>query len=144
MTRVLPGHILIAMTGAEVGKIGLVPQTEKNLWLNQRVGRFEPIINNTLVFIYQLFKALNFTQAVRNSAMGSAQPNISASGIEALNCIVPPKEIVQKYSKINQDSFNLTLENLGENHTLTTLRDTLLPKLISGELEVSELIAEKA
>src|SRR5690554_2870300 len=62
--RVLTGHILIAMTGAEVGKTGIVPETNKSLWLNQRVGRFEPIIEDTIVFIYHMFTVLNFTQAV--------------------------------------------------------------------------------
>lgn len=142
--RVLTGHILIAMTGAEVGKTGIVPKTNKSLWLNQRVGRFEPIIENTIVFIYHMFNVLNFTQAVRNSAMGSAQPNISATGIESINCIIPPKEIILMFSAINQDSFDLTLKNLGENQELTNLRDTLLPKLISGELEVAEVMEEKA
>lgn len=137
--RVLTGHILIAMTGAEVGKIGIVPETNKNLWLNQRVGRFEPIVENTIVYIYHLFNVLNFTQAVRNSAMGSAQPNISASGIELQNCVLPPNELIIKFSLLNLDSFNLSLKNLGENQELINLRDTLLPKLISGELEVNNV-----
>ena len=137
--RVLTGHFLIAMTGAEVGKTGIVPETNKSLWLNQRVGRFEPIIEDTIVFIYHMFNVLNFTQAVRNSAMGSAQPNISASGIESLNCLIPPKEIILLFSSIHQDSFNLTLKNLGENQELTNLRDTLLPKLISGELKINNV-----
>jgi type I restriction enzyme S subunit len=137
--KVLSGHILIAMTGAEVGKTGIVPETDKSLWLNQRVGRLEPIIDNSKVFIYHMFNVLNFTQAVRNSAMGSAQPNISASGIESLNCLIPAEEVALNFSSINLDSFNLTLKNMGENQELTNLRDTLLPKLISGELEVSEV-----
>jgi type I restriction enzyme S subunit len=137
--KVLSGHILIAMTGAEVGKTGIVPETDRSLWLNQRVGRLEPIIDNSKVFIYHMFNVLNFTQAVRSSAMGSAQPNISASGIESLNCLIPAEEVALNFSSINLDSFNLTLKNMGENQELTNLRDTLLPKLISGELEVSEV-----
>jgi type I restriction enzyme S subunit len=39
--KIESGSLLIAMTGAEVGKIGLVPLTQKNLWLNQRVGMFK-------------------------------------------------------------------------------------------------------
>jgi type I restriction enzyme S subunit len=140
--KVLSGHILIAMTGAEVGKTGIVPETDKSLWLNQRVGRLEPIIDNSKVFIYHMFNVLNFTQAVRNSAMGSAQPNISASGIESLNCLIPAEEVALNFSSINLDSFNLTLKNMGENQELTNLRDTLLPKLISGELEVADIMAE--
>ena len=36
--RISSGDILIAMTGAEIGKLGIIPSTDKSLWLNQRVG----------------------------------------------------------------------------------------------------------
>lgn len=137
--RVLPGQILIAMTGAEVGKVGIVPKTNKSIWLNQRVGRFEPLIEENIVYIYNMFNTLNFTQVVRNSAMGSAQPNISAAGIESINCIIPPKDIMLQYSSINRESFMLKLNYLGENQELINLRDTLLPKLINGDLKLNEL-----
>lgn len=137
--KVLSGHILIAMTGAEVGKIGIVPETDKSLWLNQRVGRFEPITKNILVFIYHLFNVFNFTEAVRNSAMGSAQPNISASGIESLKCLIPPKDLMCNFSNVNIESFNLILKHLAENQELANTRDMLLPKLLNGEISINEL-----
>lgn len=137
--KVESGHILIAMTGAEVGKIGIVPKTDKNLWLNQRVGRFEPIYQNSIVFIHALFNVLNLTQEVRNSAMGSAQPNISSNGIESIKCLVPSYNIINEFSKTFSDSYLMLLDNLYENEQLELLRDTLLPKLISGELELSDI-----
>lgn len=136
--KVQSGQILIAMTGAEIGKVGVVPENTKSLWLNQRVGRLEPIIENTSSFIFNLFKVLNFTEKVRNTAMGSAQPNISATGIESIKCLIPHHKTIDQFSNINTDSFNFILKHLGENEQLTNLRDTLLPKLISGELSVNQ------
>lgn len=140
--KVKGGDILIAMTGAEVGKIGIVPKTNRNLWLNQRVGRFEPIISNSSVFIYTMFNVMNYTNEVRNSAMGSAQPNISSNGIEDIKCLLPSNEVIAEFSKALNDNFIMLIENLYENESLERLRDELLPKLISGELEVSESLTE--
>jgi type I restriction enzyme S subunit len=39
--KIKTGDFLIAMTGAEIGKIGIVEKTDKEIWLNQRVGRLE-------------------------------------------------------------------------------------------------------
>lgn len=140
--RVEPGDILIAMTGAEVGKIGIVPDSLKSVWLNQRVGKFVPIIENSDIFVYQLFNAKSLTEAVRSAAMGSAQPNISSTGIESLKIVIPTREMILKYSQINSEGFQLLYKSLGENQTISKIRDTLLPKLISGDLEVTDLQTE--
>ena len=137
--KVKSGYILIAMTGAEVGKIGIVPKTNKKLWLNQRVGRFEPTYQNSIVFIHTLFNVLNLTQEVRNSAMGSAQPNISSNGIECVKCLIPSRNFIDKFSNTFSENYQMLLDNLYENEQLELLRDTLLPKLISGELVVSDI-----
>jgi type I restriction enzyme S subunit len=134
--KVQSGNVLIAMTGAEVGKIGVVPKTEKSLWLNQRVGRFEPVNPNSIVFINTLFNFLNFTQEVRNIAMGSAQPNISSNGIESIKCLIPNQNIIDLFSSSLKDNYQMLLDNLYEKEQLEQLRDLILPKLISGELEV--------
>ncbi len=136
--RVTSGNILVAMTGAEVGKIGIVPQTNKSLWLNQRVGRLIPQIEKSDVFVHTMFNVLNITSNIRNLAMGSAQPNISSSGIESIKCLVPSKDLILNFIESNSEGFYLIQKNLNENQQLTNLRDTLLPKLISGELDVSQ------
>lgn len=136
--KVLSGDILIAMTGAEVGKIGVVPETKKSLWLNQRVGKLKPLINNSDIFIYTMYNIMGISELVKNSAMGSAQPNISASGIESLKFIIPFQKTISDFSSIFKNTFDIKLKNMGENQNLEILRDTILPKLISGELEVKE------
>ena len=137
--KIESGSLLIAMTGAEVGKIGLVPLTEKNLWLNQRVGMFQEKIAYGNLFMYLLLSTDTYQTAIQNSALGSAQPNISASAIESIRAIIPPAELIEAFGKTIKPMFEKILDNLAENETLKTTRDSLLPKLMSGEIEVNGL-----
>lgn len=135
--KVESGSLLIAMTGAEVGKIGLVPLTEKNLWLNQRVGMFKEQIAFGNLFMYLLLSSDTYYTAIQNSALGSAQPNISASSIESIRAIIPTADLIEAFGKIVNPMFEKILDNLAENETLKITRDSLLPKLISGEIDVN-------
>ncbi|WPO77792.1 restriction endonuclease subunit S [Flavobacterium sp. KACC 22761] len=135
--KIESGSLLIAMTGAEVGKIGLVPLTNKSLWLNQRVGMFKEKIACGNLFIYLLLSSETYQNTIQNSASGSAQPNISASAIESIRTIIPPAELIEAFGKTVKPMFEKILDNLAENEILKTTRDSLLPKLMSGEIEVN-------
>lgn len=135
--KIESGSLLIAMTGAEVGKIGLVPLTEKNLWLNQRVGMFKEKIAYGNLFMYLLLSSDIYQTNIQNSALGSAQPNISASAIESIRAIIPTADLIEAFGKIVNPMFEKILDNLAENDTLKITRDSLLPKLMSGEIDVN-------
>ncbi len=135
--KIESGSLLIAMTGAEVGKIGLVPLTEKNLWLNQRVGMFKEKIAYGNLFMYLLLSSDTYQTNIQNSALGSAQPNISASAIESIRAIIPTADLIEAFGKIVNPMFEKILDNLAENETLKITRDSLLPKLMSGEIDVN-------
>jgi type I restriction enzyme S subunit len=135
--KVESGSLLIAMTGAEVGKIGLVPLTDKNLWLNQRVGMFKEKIAFGNLFMYLLLSSDTYYTTIQNSALGSAQPNISASAIESIRAIIPTADLIEQFGKIVNPMFEKILDNLAENETLKITRDSLLPKLMSGEIDVN-------
>lgn len=135
--KVESGSLLIAMTGAEVGKIGLVPLTEKNLWLNQRVGMFKEKIAFGNLYMYLLLSTDTYYAAIQNSALGSAQPNISSSAIESIRAIIPTEDLIEQFGKIVSPMFEKILDNLAENETLKITRDSLLPKLMSGEINVN-------
>lgn len=135
--KIESGSLLIAMTGAEVGKIGLVPLTEKNLWLNQRVGMFKEKVAYSNLFMYLLLSSDTYQTNIKNSALGSAQPNISASAIESIRAIIPPAELIEAFGKIVNPMFEKILDNLAENETLKITRDSLLSKLMSGEINLN-------
>jgi len=135
--KVESGSLLIAMTGAEVGKIGLVPLTEKIIWLNQRVGMFKEKFTYGNLFMYLLLSSDTYYTAIQNSALGSAQPNISASAIESIRALIPTSDLIEQFGKIVNPMFEKILDNLAENETLKNTRDSLLPKLMSGEIDVT-------
>jgi len=134
--RISSGDILFAMTGAKIGKMGIIPQTDYRLWLNQRVGLFKEKYKGSRFLAYLHLKSDFGIDYIENTATGSAQPNISGTGIE--NCEFPTiseKQIIE-YSKKLSILYEKVIFNLGQIRTLEKLLDTLLPKLMSGEVRV--------
>ena len=135
------GDLLIAMTGATIGKFAMVPYSSEVLLVNQRVGKFF-LGNNPLEklpFIYCTLKQPEVYDEIVNRGQGSAQPNISASDIMRIPCVIPSQEAINNFNDAAQPLFDLIISNQQENQQLSTLRDTLLPKLMSGELDVSDI-----
>lgn len=134
--KITTGDILIAMTGAEIGKLGIIPKSDKNLWLNQRVGLLKEKYEGSKYLAYLQLKSEFGQDYIENTASGSAQPNISSIGIE--NCGFPKlsKAQIEKSSTRIGKLYDKVIFNLGQIRTLTALRDTLLPKLMSGEVRV--------
>lgn len=139
--KVVAGDLLIAMTDATIGKFAMVPYSLETLLVNQRVGKFflgdNPV--ERLPFIYCTLKQPDVYYEIINRGQGSAQPNISASDIMSIPCVIPPKEILSAFNDTVQPLFELIISNQQENQYLSELRDSLLPKLMSGELDVSDI-----
>ena len=117
-----------------------------------KVGRSLPksfVTNNTLVINHggaeltsQRF--IEFTLESgdpENYVTGSAQPQLTIDNIKNFPFITPPSEIVNSFQGIVNPLANRQLLLDSENQVLSELRDTLLPKLISGELRIPD--AEK-
>ena len=139
--KVGAGDLLIAMTGATIGKFAMVPYSSEMLLVNQRVGKFflgdNPV--EKLPFIYCTLKQPEVYYEIVNRGQGSAQPNISASDIMSIPCVIPSKERINEFNDTAQPLFDLIISNQRENQQLSELRDSLLPKLMSGELDVSDI-----
>lgn len=71
-------------------------------------------------------------------ARGSAQPHVYPKDIEVLSFPVPPKELIDHFSKIVLSSNKKVTNNLIENQLLVELRDWLLPMLMNGQVRVKE------
>jgi type I restriction enzyme S subunit len=94
--------------------------------------------------MYCLTRRPEFKAQVETKSHGTAQANVSADGILSVPTVVPYNTLRAEFNRIGEPILNRIMENLAESHTLAALRDTLLPKLISGELRVkdAERIAE--
>lgn len=132
------GDLTIALTGATIGKISIVPKHEDNIYTNQRLGKFflgeKPM--KRLPFLYCLFKQESMASNIINlSNSSSAQPNISPEQIEKIK-ILGSVEVINKYNKTCNPLFSNILALYSQNQLLTRQRDLLLPRLMSGKLEV--------
>ena len=132
------GDLTIALTGATIGKISIVPKHKGNIYTNQRLGKFflgkNPI--EKLPFLYCLFKQKAMVSNIINlSNSSSAQPNISPEQIESIK-ILGDKEVINSFNKVCKHIFSMILSIHSQNTLLTRQRDLLLPRLMSGKLEV--------
>ena len=99
------GDLLIAMSGATTGKVGLYLE-EQQAYQNQRVGKFK-IVSNTIEPKYRNFIITNLQKKILNISYGGAQPNISPNKIEQIQIPLPPLEVqkeivaeIEDYQKI--------------------------------------------
>lgn len=129
--KILPEmSVLIAMYGATVGQYAI---TSKPMTCNQAICAL--LSNENYPYTYLFMVAKNKKEELINNAVGSAQQNISQVIIKDLlisNDIAKIKEFHHKVAPI----FGIIRKNTEENIDLSTLRDTLLPKLMSGEITV--------
>jgi type I restriction enzyme S subunit len=136
------GDIVIAMTGATIGKTGIIVTNEFIPYLNQRVAKFEENSKgqNNKWFVFVAFQNLFISDQIVNSASGSAQPNISTTGIESVRLVIPKDtKLLSVYNELVSPLFNSWISNHKQTQTLATLRDTLLPRLISGQLRLPDV-----
>lgn len=132
--KLLPEHsVLIAMYGATVGAYGVI---SKPMTCNQAVCALLCNKNYPYTYLFQI--AYESQQKFINLAVGSAQQNISQVLIKQLN-LHSDLDIIQKFHGLALP-MHKEIESLqAENMRLSALRDNLLPKLISGELDVSDI-----
>ena len=89
-------------------------------------------------FIYQYLiqeEIIDKLQAIAEQSV-STYPSINASDITNLKLVIPPMDIIGKFAGMNLAFMSEIDKNQQEIHYLSTLRDTLLPKLMSGEIDV--------
>ena len=132
--KLLPEHsVLIAMYGATVGAYGVI---SKPMTCNQAVCALLCNENYPYTYLFQI--AYESQQKFINLAVGSAQQNISQVLIKQLN-LHSDLDIIQRFHDLalpmHQEIEFLQAENI----RLSDLRDNLLPKLMSGELDVSNI-----
>lgn len=127
------GDVLLSLTG-NVGRVGIV--CEENLLLNQRVAKIVPIDNKLLPFLYFVFRQSGIKTKLETIAKGTAQLNLSP--IETLKLTIPYEErSAVQLSQQLEPLYRKIINNNQESYSFALLRDTLLPKLMSGEIDVS-------
>ncbi len=123
-----PGSIAISKSGT-VGRLGIISDF---MCGNRAVIGIELKEQQNLSYIHQYLKSRQ--TEFPDMAVGSVQKNLYVSILENLDIIIPSKEVLEKYAKICMPLYNQIKTNCIENDNLSSIRDTLLPKLMNGEI----------
>ena len=129
------GDILLSLTG-NVGRVGAV--CEDDLLLNQRVAKIKPKNQALLPLLYFIFRQESMKSHLESISKGTAQQNLSP--VETLKQKIKfNQEETISLSKTLQPILEKIIKNNIENQRLTKLRDTLLPELLNGKIDVSNI-----
>ena len=135
-TRLSHGDILVTSVGT-VGEMYLVNESPSNYEFQRSVAIIKP--NNDIISSYFLYAALLYQQnEIKHLAHGAVQQCIFISDLKEYSLIVPNKDDISAFDAVVAPMFNKIGELQKENETLAILRDTLLPKLMNGEIKVAE------
>ncbi len=107
--------------------------------LNQRVCHFAPPRDSEVTPSYLLFALEPLLQFIQNYATGTTVAHLGKSDLEALEVGIPDDDSLKQFAVIAEPMRWQIVQNAIENRSLSELRDVLLPKLMSGEIDVSKV-----
>lgn len=117
------------------GSLNNVMYVREKFWTVDTMFYAVPKSPNVAKYAYQFIKRLDL--ASMNS--GSAVPSMTTKILNALPVPIPPKESLHAFDDQLQPYYSAICANAIENELLAALRDALLPKLMSGEIDVSKV-----
>lgn len=142
-SKVNSGDILLSMIGT-LGVPCLVSTNVVNFAI-KNIGLFKTSENPQLKsYFFLLLKSHGMQQFLESRAAGTTQKYLSLNVLRTLPFVLPNSDVLINFNTIIQPYENKTQKNIEQNSELTKLRDTLLPKLISGELRLDNIEAELA
>ena len=143
--KVVTGDIVMAVTDMTqerriVARAGRVPTLDSDFGvISMDLVKIEPREGISPDFLYGYFRGSDFADNVKQHANGANVLHLSPDRIKEYQFVLPATTVREQFSAFSEMVFQ-QIENLNRrNVTLRQTRDLLLPKLVSGELDVSEL-----
>ena len=134
-SKVDNGDILLSMIGT-VGIVSLVIDNPVT-WAIKNMGLFKTSkVEDLKYYLLNYLKSDDVRNYIEQHLAGSTQKYISLSELRNLPINIPEKNILEKFNNIVTPIYERIVNNTNEIKNLKELRDTLLPKLMNGEIEV--------
>ena len=126
--------ILLSLTG-NVGRTCLV--NGENFLLNQRVAKLKAKNQIDYAFTYLLFLQNSIFSLLQSTASGTAQQNLSPIQTKEIEIIIADRKTLDQFGMVANKLIQKVNDNNSQIQTLSALRDSLLPKLVSGKIRVN-------
>ena len=134
-----PYDIVMSCSGT-LGRYAIVRPEHLPLCLNTSIIRFQPAKEQRdFAFIYGYLTSKEFLNKQIELACGSVQANFGPIHLKGMNITMPPLELRSKFFSLAMPLIDEILQLKRENQSLAATRDTVLPRLMSGEIDVSEI-----
>lgn len=131
---------LVISSSGTLGRYAIVREEHLPLCLNTSIIRFTPMHSfDHYAYVYSYLTSKGFYHYLLTMGSGSVQLNFGPTHLKQIDLIVPPENILKKYNDLIFPLIEQMVTIKSEISKLTKLRDTLLPKLMSGEIDVSEV-----
>ena len=129
MPMVEEGTVLLSVK-LSVGRVSI---TTKLSCTNEAIAHFKTNEKELLEYTYLYLKLFNYQNLGNTSAIGNA---VNSTIIKKMKFLLPNRELIQKFHNCTKDIFVQIKNVMNENENLIKQRDLLLPRLMSGKLEV--------
>jgi len=142
------GDLVIAITeqtmdGELIGSPSLVPplfDEYPRIIMSQDVCQIDPSSERlTEEFLYALMKSDRFRSYSESHSSGTTVYHLKLDSVNSFKLAMPPQSKIDEFTNIVSDLIGLKHSNMVENEILENIRDTLLPKLMSGEVRVNDI-----
>ena len=130
-------YLLLGEDGTVVDNAGypILQYVWGQFWVNNHAHVLTGKLGFNVESLYMLFK---HTQ-VKSIVTGAVQPKISQANLRSIQVVIPPENLLIEYNSQIEPMFALFRANDKASKTLIVLRDTLLPKLMNGEIDVADI-----
>ena len=134
-TKLFGGEIIISNVG-DVGSVHICPHLKIPMTLGNNIIMLKSEYN---YFFYTLFKSRIGQHLISTITGGSAQPKFNKTDFRNMGLIIPPNNLLNNFELASSKFFQKILKNKEHILSLTKTRDTLLPKLMSGQVRVNNI-----
>ena len=114
-----------------------ISNASKNLTGSTGFAVLRPIRLESTEFVYLTATASDSIEYLTHVADGGAYPAVRPEVVSGLQCVLPCEETLRSFHEVAKSIFSKVADNSQQAKTLAELRDTLLPRLISGQLRLA-------
>ena len=130
-------YLLLGEDGTVVDDAGypILQYVWGKFWVNNHAH----ILTGKLGFNVESLMLLFRRTPVKSIVTGAVQPKISQANLKSIPVVIPPEEEIVAFNESVDSLFSLIRNNEEQNKELSKLRDALIPKLMTGEIDVSAI-----
>ncbi|MDD4871295.1 MAG: restriction endonuclease subunit S [Kiritimatiellae bacterium] len=135
--KIVDNDVFVARTGASTGENIYICDSPRAVFASYLV-RFQFSMPYVARYIAEFMRSPAYFDYVKGTIGGSAQPNASAQALAGAKVLAPQSQCMSLFYDVVHQWDVLKANNQKASHTLSNLRNTLLPKLLSGELRIKD------